>query len=152
MQFFFTSKKCGKVYESNRRFPLAVFSLGKNHSGAKRFLGNMNMPPPPHKKSWQNHKKQILKSTQTVAAECTPQAVAEVKTAKGSDVVVSVDGTWHRCGFSSKNGVVTVLSVNGPSSKVIDTVTLSNYCDACAKRKKKLDEDQFQQRFLQHTA
>ena len=92
---FFTSKKCGKVYESNRRFPLAIFSLGKDHSGAKRFLGNMNIPPPPHKKSWQNHKKQILKSTQTVAAECTPQAVAEVKTAKGSDVVVSVDDTWH---------------------------------------------------------
>ena len=59
----FTSKKCGKVFESNRRFPLAIMSIGKNHAGAKRFLGNMNMPPPPHRKSWHNHKRQILKSS-----------------------------------------------------------------------------------------
>ena len=39
----FTSKKCEKVYESNRRFPLAIFSLGKNNSGAKCLLSNMNL-------------------------------------------------------------------------------------------------------------
>ena len=76
------SKKCGNVYESDRRFLLASLSLGKNYSRAKRFLGNMNMLPPSQKKSWQCHKKQILKSTQTVAAECTSHAVADVKTAK----------------------------------------------------------------------
>ena len=39
----FASKKCGKVYEANRRFPLAIFFTGKHHTGAKGFLGNMNM-------------------------------------------------------------------------------------------------------------
>ena len=62
--------------------------------------------------------------------------------------MVSVDATWHRCGLSSEN----VLSVNGPNSKVIDTVTLSNYCDARAKSKQKLCEEEFQHWFLQHTA
>ncbi|XP_070179258.1 uncharacterized protein [Littorina saxatilis] len=149
---FLSSKKCGKVFEANRRFPLAIFSLGKNHCGAKRFLGNMNMPPPPHKKSWQNHKKQCLKATRTVASECSSQAVAEVKTSKGTDVIVSVDGTWQRRGFSSKNGVVTVLSVNGQNSKVLDTVTLANYCNVCAKEKNSLSEIDFQQWQAQHTA
>ena len=128
------------------------FSLGKNDSGAKCFLSNMNMPPPPHNKSWQNRQKQILKSMLTVAAECTSRAVAEVKTDKGTDVIVFVDGTWHRRCFSGKNGVVAVLSVNGPNSKVIDTVTLSNYCDACAKGKKRLGADAFEHRYIKHCA
>ena len=71
---------------------------------------------------------------------------------KGTDAIVSVDDTWHRRGFSSKNGVVAVLSVNGPNSKVIDTVTLSNYCDACAKVKKRLGADAFEHWYIKHCA
>ena len=46
---------------------------------------------------------------------------------------MSGDGTYQRRGFQSKNGVVTVLSVNGKRSKVLDCETLSNHCDACQK-------------------
>ena len=55
----------------------------------------------------------------------------------GGDVTVSGDGTYQRRGFQSKNGVVTVLSVNGKRSKVLDCETLSNHCDACQKSEKK---------------
>ena len=34
------------------------------------------------------------------------------------DIQSSCDGTWHRRGFSSKNGIVTGLSVSGRNSKV----------------------------------
>ena len=53
--------------------------------------------------------------------------------------------------FSSKNGIVTVLSVNGRNSKVIDTETLANHCDACAKHKHKKGEAEFEQWHKTHT-
>ena len=158
----FTSKKCGKVYETNRRFPLAIFSLGKNEKGAERFLGNMNMPPPPYKKSWEDHKKQILKATQSgrnksmeevCRNKSMEEAVQELTDAQGTDVTVSVDGTWQRRGFSSKNGIVTALSVNRKKCKVIDTdtETLANYCDACAKKKNKASAEDFALWHTEHT-
>ena len=148
----FTSKKCGRVYEANRRFPLAMFSIGKHHTGAKRFLGNMNMPPPPHRQSWRNHKKQIEKATKLVASASMQEAAQEMKTTDPhTDIQVSCDGTWHRRGFSSKNGIVTLLSVNGRNSKVIDTETLANHCDACAKHKHKKGEAEFEQWHKTHT-
>ena len=134
---FMTSKKCQKTYEVNRRFPLAIFAVGKHHTAGKKFLGNMNMPPPPHNTSWTNHLKQIRKETETVAADSMHRAAEEIRTVAGNDITVSSDGSWQRRGFQSKNGVVTTLSVNGKSSKVIDSHVLSNYCDACAKHKKK---------------
>ena len=147
----FTSKKSGKVYEANRRFPLAIFSIGKHHTGAKRFLGNMNMPPPALRKSWRNHKKQIHKATTTVAAVTMQEAAQEVKTEDSPTCVkVSCDGTWHRRGFSSKNGIATVLSVNGKNSKVLDTETLSNYCDSCAKQKHMKTDAEFQAWLITH--
>ena len=53
--------------------------------------------------------------------------------------------------FSSKNGIVTVLSVNGRNSKVIDTETLANHCDACAKHKHKKGVAEFEQWHKTHT-
>ncbi|GFV30641.1 uncharacterized protein TNCV_2865801 [Trichonephila clavipes] len=38
---------------------------------------------------------------------------------------VSVDGTWHRRGFSSLNGCVTAISVD--TGKIIDFETLSQF-------------------------
>ena len=54
-------------------------------------------------------------------------AASEMKEIIGSDITVSCDGTWQKRGFSSKNGVVTVVTVNGLSSKIIDTETLTNH-------------------------
>ena len=74
-----------------------MFSLGKHHTGAKRFLGNMNMPPPPHRQSWRNHKKQIEKTTKVVANTCMQEAAQEMKTTEPhTDINVSCNGTWHR--------------------------------------------------------
>ena len=64
-----TSKKINKVYEVNRRFPLAIFAIGRHQTHDKKCLGNMNMPGSLNNTSWSNHKKQILKATvlQTIA-------------------------------------------------------------------------------------
>ena len=39
-----TSKKRGKTRKVNRRFPLTMFSIGRNLKHANKLLGSMNMP------------------------------------------------------------------------------------------------------------
>ena len=86
------------------------------------------MPPPVSSQSWNLNKKRIHGVVQKEAGESMKKAADEVKGAHGSEITVPYDGTWQRRGFSSKNGVVNVASVNGLSSKIIDTETLTNYC------------------------
>ncbi|CAG5121444.1 unnamed protein product [Candidula unifasciata] len=147
---FMSSAKCGKTYEVNRRYTLALFAIGRNYMHGKKFLGNMNMPTGMHKSSWSLHKKKILHATETVARTSMQRVAAEIKQKKGEAITVSCDGTWQRRGFQSKNGVVTLLTVDGPNSKVLDTAVLSNYCNPCAKNKKTKTEAEFQAWKLSH--
>ena len=67
------------------------------------------------------------------------------------DAIVSCDGTWQHCGFQSKNGVDTILSVNGQKCKVLDTTVLTNYCSICATKRKELkDVDKYKEWFETH--
>ena len=75
------------------------------------------------------------------------KAADEMKRAHWSEITVSCDVTWQRRRFSCKNGDVTEASVNGLSSKTIDTETLKNYCSVqsaghvCKKVKGKIMAD-----------
>ncbi|GFX29974.1 uncharacterized protein TNCV_2616861 [Trichonephila clavipes] len=51
------------------------------------------------------------------------------------DLAVAVDGSWQKRGFSSKNGLVTVTSVD--TSKVIDVEVFSKHC-ICPNKTKHL--------------
>ncbi|GFV28087.1 hypothetical protein TNCV_3851261 [Trichonephila clavipes] len=48
-----------------------------------------------------------------------------------SNIAVAVDGTWHKRGYSSLNGVVCATSVE--NGKVIDFEALTKYCSSCAR-------------------
>ncbi|GFV08003.1 uncharacterized protein TNCV_4785341 [Trichonephila clavipes] len=45
-----------------------------------------------------------------------------------SNIAVAVDGTWHKRGYSSLNGVVCATSVE--NGKVIDFEALTKYCSS----------------------
>ncbi|GFV73144.1 uncharacterized protein TNCV_3665611 [Trichonephila clavipes] len=45
-----------------------------------------------------------------------------------SNIIVAVDGTWHKRGYSSLNGVVCATSVE--NGKVIDFEALTKYCSS----------------------
>ena len=94
-----------------------------------------------------------MKATEKVAERYKRKAADEVRSAAGSsDITVSGDGTWQRRGFCSKNGVVTVMTVNGASSKVLDTQILTNHCTCCAQQKKRRSEADFEEWKIQHSA
>ena len=50
------------------------------------------------------------------------------------DTGVSVDGSWHRRGFSSLNGALTVVSIE--NGKILNTETTCKLCKACNAKEK----------------
>ncbi|GFU82411.1 hypothetical protein TNCV_2462941 [Trichonephila clavipes] len=70
-------------------------AIGKGGAAARIFCGLMNLPPPPANEDSMN------------------AAVHEAVIANdnNSNIAVAVDGTWHKRGYSSLNGVVCATSV-----------------------------------------
>ena len=132
---FFTSKKQTKSFEVNRRLIYSMRALGKGHSGAKKFCTLMNMPPPPSARAYSKNSKTISKHVKTIANKTMSSAASEIKNLKSTaendivDCAVSCDGTWQKRGFSSKNGCITVISMD--NGKVLDTEALSQSCKQC---------------------
>lgn len=145
-----TSKKIANVgsglYAINRRFPYAITSIGRHHTQGQRLLANLDIPSNSSAVKWGRHLKAIHKATSTAAIESMLRAAEAVqeKDENVTNIHASCDGTWQRRGFSSKNGVCTVLSVEKNMSKVLDTQTLTNYCNACINSKKKMTDEEFQ--------
>lgn len=48
-----------------------------------------------------------------------------------ADIVV-VDGSWNQQGWSARDGVVAVISIN--TGKVLDAIFLSNSCASCEQK------------------
>ncbi|GFT12048.1 uncharacterized protein TNCV_726401 [Trichonephila clavipes] len=60
-------------------------------------------------------------------------AVHEAVIANDNNSNIAVDGTWHKRGYSSLNGVVCATSVE--NGKVIDFEALTKYCSSCKGKK-----------------
>lgn len=64
-------------------------------------------------------------------------AVDEIKSSVTSvtgittDIGISCDGSWQRRGYSSMNGVVTVISMD--NGKILDSEPMSRHCRECKK-------------------
>jgi len=102
----------------------------------------MDMPEPVSAKNWKSHLARITKTTMDVAEVSMRRAAKNIQQDISiTDVTVSCDGTWQKRGFSSKNGVATVVSVDGKNCKVLDKEVLSNYCNTCANMKAKFNNE-----------
>ncbi len=141
-----------KHHQLNDRLQLSIFEIGCHYEAARKFCGSMDLPPPVSCKSWNQNKERIHDAFKEEASKSTERAASEIKEAKGNDVTVSCDGTWQKRGFSSKNGVVTVATVNGLNSKIIDTETLTNHCNKCKSTKENNQIPHFCQKNYEGTA
>ena len=134
-QEFSSSKKQGKGFEVNRRLVYSMRSLGKGHSGAKKFCTLMSMPPPLVKCAYRKESRTIAKKIKGIAENNMAEAATEIRNSestRGNDVVncgVSCDGTWQKRGFTSLNGCVAVLSIE--SGKVLDAEALTKVWKQC---------------------
>ncbi|GFX82523.1 uncharacterized protein TNCV_2166711 [Trichonephila clavipes] len=66
----------------------------------------------------------LVQQEKPVNTEAVREAVDEIDGKR--DLAIAVDGSWQKCGFSSKNGLVTVTSVD--TGKVIDVEVFSKHC------------------------
>ncbi|GFV72247.1 uncharacterized protein TNCV_637091 [Trichonephila clavipes] len=108
-------------------------AIGKGGAAARIFCGLMNLPPPPAK--FERHNSLFLNVLKTISEDSMNAAVHEAVIANdnNSNIAVAVDGTWHKRGYSSLNGVVCATSVE--NGKVIDFEALTKYCSSCKEAK-----------------
>lgn len=146
-----TSKKVPNGgHEVNGRFTQGILAIGKNRTAAETLLMHLNMPPPVSVNAWEQYSDRIHSALENVAKKSMAKAGEELKK-DGCDVAVSVDGTWQRRGFSSKNGVVTCVSVaNDLTCKVIDVELLTSHCQACALAKNRMSDEELKEWMARH--
>ncbi|GFT88613.1 putative transposable element [Trichonephila clavipes] len=90
----------------------------------------MNLPPPPAK--FERHNSLFLNVLKTIEVKDSMNAAvheAVIANDNNSNIAVAVEGTWHKRGYSSLNGVVCATSVE--NGKVIDFEALTKYCSSC---------------------
>ena len=110
-------------------------SIGRRHSGAKKFFSLMNMPPPPSVRAYQKNARTIARHAKVIAKDGMSSAAKEIRDAQHAredDLVncgVSCDGTWQKRGYSSQNGCVIVMSID--TGKVLDAEPLTKVCKKC---------------------
>nr|XP_047127825.1 uncharacterized protein LOC124808661 [Hydra vulgaris] len=142
-EFYTSTLNIQKSFDINTRAVYAMRSCGQGYSGFSRFVSLMDMPKP---MTAYNYNKIVIKLTnavKSVAEDTMMDAAQELKDLKSNfilnsipdhvlnviDVAVSCDGTWQRRGYSSNNGVVSVISME--TGKVIDVEAMNKVCKAC---------------------
>ena len=130
---FYTSRKAGRAFEVNRRIVYAFRAIGKGRSGATKFCGLMNMPPPLQSKAYKVQELHLNSAASKVAKESMTQAAAEIHFAVGAETLaeapISADGTWQKRGHSSLHGITNIISME--TGKVLDTEILTQFCKQC---------------------
>lgn len=116
-------------YDINVRAVYAMRRCGVGLKGITKFCGMLNMPPPITQHSYDIITKKLGTAAESIAKQSMNHAINDLKTKEGTEITVSVDGTWQKRGFSSLNGVVAAVSVS--TGKVIDVEIMSRHCKAC---------------------
>ena len=145
---FHTTPKTYRFYDVNWELVLGLRLTGRGHSAAKRVLSVINLPSPVNKDSWTKHTKALEQIANDIFEKELKNAAIEVKRfLQGEkedttiadmseeqlvdlvlDAGVSIDGLWNQRGWSARDGVFAVISID--TGKVLDVAFLSNSCMA----------------------
>ena len=163
---FHTTPKTNRFYDINRELVLGLRLIGRGYSAATKVLSVLNLPRPVSNVSWTAHTKAIELAANKLLERELQNAVLQVKRYKLEDgdldanvdssiadeqlkdiVVdagVSIDGSWNSRGWSARDGMVAVVSID--TGKVLDVVFLSNSCAACEQKKREQREGKISKR------
>ncbi|GFU75155.1 uncharacterized protein TNCV_2055981 [Trichonephila clavipes] len=145
MQNFASCKKCGvdiklsqknvleKKYSRNKQtFCIRNEDNWTGSCSNDNFLWCHGLPPPVAEKSYNNiiNKLQLC-SKEVAEASMQSAALEEVTLTNSSDIIISGDGTWKTCGYSSRVGVCAVIG--DKTGKCIDAevCVMSSFCKGC---------------------
>ena len=125
----FSDAKTKNPWEINVRMVPFARAIGKGNSCLDTFRKYLNMPDALQPNAYQAILKYHHDATAIIAEESMKVAASEVKAKYGSDVVISVDGSWQRRGHASHNGVVAAISTD--TGKCLNIEVLRNTCKRC---------------------
>ena len=123
-------------FDVNIRSVIAFREIGKGLMSIETFCSHMNMPPPMSRLSYS----EIVNSLHPIYVEAAEESMSTAAAAirkddTVTDIVASFDGTWHKRGYVSLNGVVTCIErVN---DKCIDVQVKTKDCKSCTFWEKK---------------
>lgn len=136
LQRYVMSERDGsKRYALNTRLAFGATVAGGHRALAATVSAYLGMPPPVACNQWAVDIERFRRVTEEHANKSMCRAAREASV-NGTDITVSCDGTWQRRGFSSKNGIATVITHNGTDvtipGKVVDVEVLTSHCHTCA--------------------
>ena len=105
------------AFDINVRSVIAFREIGKCITAMQALCGYTNLVPHMQAVAYNNTQQEVAESYRTVANTSMLKAADDLKQTS-SDVAVSCDGSWQKRGFSSLNGLVTVIFVD--SGKCLD--------------------------------
>ena len=94
-------------------------------------------------KSLQKSYAEVAQASQKKAAKETREKLGENNLEDITNCNVSVDGTWQKRGFSSSNGIVTLMS--SENGKCLDYHVLSKKCKGCQHWEGKEESEGYEQ-------
>ena len=148
--YFYTSRSYDSTFDINTKAAYSMRAIGQLYSGLETFTSLMNLPKPVTADNYYKIINRLVKTTKAVADITMQDAREELRADSSSnaikDVEVSSDGTWQRRGYSSLNGVVTVISKK--NGKNLDIEPMSRTCKAWFLKQplKKTDPSAFEER------
>ena len=121
---------------------------GTGLAGITKIAGILDLPPPVPAKAYKNIVKRLSFKSMTAREKVlneaanklkrftqtnNPEKIVNINNKQVAKVVVTVDGTWQKCGHNSKFGVVFILPVD--TSEVLDVIVKCLFCIECNHNK-----------------
>ena len=135
--YFYTSRSYDSTFDINTKAAYSMRAIGQLYSGLQTFTSLMNLPKPVTADNYYKIINRLVKTTKAVADITIKGPCEELQADYSSDAIkdvkVSSDGTRQRRGYSSLNGVVTVISIK--NGKVLDIEPMSRTFKACVLKK-----------------
>ena len=162
-RYFYTSKELSsntrgrKPYDINVRTVAAFREVGKGHSAVETVCGYMNICPPMNISAYKKTEGELYENYKKAAQGNMKEATRDVRKNKLKenfsedqvvDIDASFDGTWQKRGYSSLNGVVTVISQD--SGKCIDYRIMSKKCSVCSSWQNKRGTPEYDRFIADH--
>ncbi|KAE8745984.1 hypothetical protein FOCC_FOCC007346 [Frankliniella occidentalis] len=119
------------TYLVNTRLVYLSQLLGFRFEGIKKIHAFMDFSPPISYTLYRKTLGIVHNAIKRVSEESMLAGVEEEKElAESSDILASGDGSWQKRGFSSKNGIVSLIGQK--SGKVLDVQVMSTVCYGCS--------------------
>ena len=147
-------------FEVNLRSTFALMGIGCGYSAIRDWSTVMNTPSYLSMLAFQSAKSNIIPGSRESFEEISRRSVEKIRERYGElgivpdkdyvlDIAVSYDGSWHRRGHSSHNGLGVVIDLL--TGLPIDFQVLSNFCHQCCKAPDK-DDRNYAERISNHAA